>query len=243
MGRLSRVFTSQSLVAGDAITLDERASHYLARVLRLSVGDSVSLFNGDGTDYPGKITTDRRQGVAVLLATGSVPDTESPLAITLAQGIGRGDRMDYAVQKATELGVHRIQPLLTRRVEVRLNQKQLAKRMAHWQQVVISACEQCGRAVVPEVLQPLSFADWLASDRASLRLMLDPEAESRLTDFTINGSGISLLVGPEGGFAREELEQARADGCSTVSLGPRVLRTESAGPVAIAVLQSMAGDI
>jgi len=243
MRRLPRVFTSRLLAAGDTVTLDERASHYLARVLRLSTGDAVTLFNGDGNDYPGKVTQDRRNSVAVLLTAGSAPGTESILKITLAQGVSKGDRMDYCVQKATELGVHCVQPLLTRRVEVRLNQQRLSKRLAHWQQVVISACEQSGRAVIPEVLAPISLSDWLASDSASLRLVLDPEAESKLTDYTISDGSISILVGPEGGFAGEELEQARASGCYTVSLGPRVLRTESAGPAAIAVLQSMAGDL
>jgi 16S rRNA (uracil1498-N3)-methyltransferase len=151
--------------------------------------------------------------------------------------------MDYCVQKATELGVDCIQPLLTSRVEVRLNGKRLAKRLAHWRQVIISACEQSGRAIVPEILQPLSLIDWLAADSAALRLVLAPEAELKLTGYTFNGGSVSILVGPEGGFSREELEQAKTSGYSTVSLGPRVLRTETAGPVAIALLQSMAGDL
>jgi 16S rRNA (uracil1498-N3)-methyltransferase len=242
MSRLSRIFTSRSLTVGETILLDERAGHYIARVLRLSVGDTLILFNGDSNDYGVRVSEIQRQAVKVLVNTVAIPPTESPLKITLVQGISRGDRMDYCLQKATELGVNQIQPLLTRRVEVRMNQKKLVKRLTHWRQVIISACEQSGRAVIPEVSQPQTLTDWFAMESTAVRLVLDPTAEQKLTNYSLNSTEISILIGPEGGFEQSELDQAQAAGCSAVSLGPRVLRTESAGPVAIAVLQSMAGD-
>jgi 16S rRNA (uracil1498-N3)-methyltransferase len=242
MSRLSRIYTCELLTVGNTILLDERTGHYIARVLRMSVGDTLILFNGDGNDYGARVTAIQHQAVKVLVNTVAIPPTESPLQITLVQGISRGDRMDYCLQKATELGVNQIQPLLTRRVEVRMTQKRLVKRLAHWRQVIISACEQSGRAVIPEVAEPQTLTDWLANESATVRLVLDPTAEHKLTNYTLSNTAVSIVIGPEGGLEQSELDQAQTAGCSAVSLGPRVLRTESAGPVAIAVLQSMAGD-
>ena len=151
--------------------------------------------------------------------------------------------MDYSLQKATELGVVCIQPLTSRRVEVRLDKKRQAKRLAHWQGVVISACEQCGRAVVPEVKAPLSLSEWLATADASQRLVLDPASELKISSLPITGNAVSVLVGPEGGLTCKELDDVRARGITAVSLGPRVLRTETAGSATIAVLQAGAGDL
>lgn len=240
--RQSRIHTSLPLAAVDSIELTGAASHYLARVLRLSEGDPVTLFNGDGKDYLGEVLDIQPKRVRLKLLGSSSPDNESPLKITLAQAISRGERMDYSLQKATELGVFCIQPLISRRVEVRLDDKRQAKRLAHWQGVVISACEQSGRAVVPEVRLPQSFAEWLSVADDSLRLILDPTAQVQLSSFSSEEQAVSILVGPEGGFTDEEIAQAQASGVTAVSLGPRVLRTESAGPAAIAVLQVAAGD-
>lgn len=230
------------MAVGDMIELEGQAGHYLLRVLRLSVGDTVALFNGDGRDYSGRVQEIRRQRVLVSLSDIRVPGTESALKITLAQAVSRGERMDYTVQKATELGVYRVQPLFTSRVEVRLDGERQIKRLAHWRKVAISACEQCGRAVVPQILEPLSLVDWLADAADAPRLVLDPDANIRLSACSIDGDSVSVLVGPEGGFGQTELARVTAKGVLAVSLGPRVLRTESAGPAAIAVLQVLAGD-
>ena len=240
--RLSRVYTSQLLLAADSVELAGPASHYLTRVLRLTEGDSVSLFNGDGRDYSGEICEVQRQSVLVRLTGSRVSGNESRLKITLVQAISRGERMDYSLQKATELGVFCIQPVISRRVEVRLDKKRQAKRLAHWQGVVISACEQSGRALVPEVKVPLSLEDWLAVADVSQRLVLEPAAEREMSSFPIAGDAVSVLVGPEGGFTTRELDDVQAMGVTAVSLGPRVLRTETAGPAAVAVLQANAGD-
>ena len=240
--RQSRVYTAQRLSSVGSVELSGSASHYLSRVLRLSVGDCLTLFNGDGKNYPGEIGAIQRQSVLVKLLDSQVPGNESPLKITLVQAISRGERMDYSLQKATELGVFCIQPVISSRVEVRLDDKRLAKRLSHWQGVVISACEQSGRATVPEVQAPLSLEQWLTAVNAYPRLVLDPAAVIKMSSFSITGDAVSILVGPEGGFTDEELERVRSGGVTAVSFGPRILRTETAGPAAIAVLQSIAGD-
>ena len=241
--RQSRVYTAQPLLPADNIELEEPASHYLARVLRLSEGDPLILFNGDGRDYSAEISGIRKKRVLVRVLDSKDSANESPLKIKLVQAICRGERMDYVLQKATELGVFSIQPVNSQRVEVRLDETRQAKRMLHWQRVVISACEQSGRACVPAVQTPLSLPEWMASAGVSPRLVLDPFAQSRLNDLSVTAGSISILVGPEGGFTGEEMAKARASGVMPVSLGPRVLRTETAGPAAITVMQAKAGDL
>lgn len=239
--RQSRIYTSQALLPANSIELEGSASHYLTRVLRLSEGDPLIIFNGDGRDYSAEISEIRKKCVLVRILDSKNPANESPLKINLVQAICRGERMDYVLQKATELGVFSIQPLRSQRVEVRLDETRQAKRMAHWQGVVISACEQSGRALVPEVKTPLSLPEWMTSTVESPRLVLDPLAENRLSDLSVALGSISILVGPEGGFTDEEMAKARVNDVMPVSLGPRVLRTETAGPAAIAVLQAKTG--
>jgi len=241
--RQSRIHTPQPLLSAKSVELSGSAGHYLTRVLRLSKGDPVTLFNGDGHDYSGEIADIQSQRVLVSITGSRTPGNESPLKISLVQAICRGERMDNALQKATELGVFCIQPLMSHRVGVRLDENRQIKRMKHWQGVVISACEQSGRAVVPEVKKPLSISAWISAADRSQRLVLDPFAENKLSNLTIEGDAISILVGPEGGFNGAEVEQLCAGGVVAVSLGPRVLRTETAGPAAIAVLQAKTGGI
>ena len=245
--RRSRVYTAQALAAGKTVELSGSAAHYLARVLRLALADPITLFNGDGRDYAGEICAIERDRVFVSLGDARVVDNESRLKITLVQAVSRGERMDYSLQKATELGVNCIQPVMSRRVEVRLDQKKQAKRLLHWRGVVVSACEQSGRAIVPEVKSLLTLQQWLQARGevpadATQCLVLDPLATTRLSEVAIDPPAISVLVGPEGGFSNTEMEALLAGGLKAVSLGPRVLRTETAGPAAIAVLQTIAGD-
>lgn len=241
--RQSRIYSSQSLSSTDTIELTGQTGHYLARVLRLTSGDSVTLFDGDGRDYSGEILEVKRQCVTVRVGESRLAGNESPLKITLVQAISRGERMDYTLQKATELGVSSIQPISSHRVEVRLDEKRKAKRLTHWQGVVISACEQSGRAVVPGVLPPCSLDEWLAMAGLSPGLVLDPGAELSLSDYSVRTDAIFVLIGPEGGFTHKELEDVKAKGVTAVSLGPRVLRTETAGTVAVAILQTTMGDL
>ena len=240
--RQSRIYTPEDLAAKEKVELTGSTSHYLSRVLRLSAGDCVILFNGDGRDYSGEICDVQRQGVTISLMASRVSENESPLKITLVQAISRGERMDHSLQKATELGVFCIQPVTSQRVEVRLDENRRAKRLAHWQGVVISACEQSGRAVIPDVKAPLCLDEWVKSSAGLTRLVLDPTAKTRLSSLSITADAVSIVVGPEGGFSDGEMEDLRMGGVKEVSLGPRVLRTETAGPAAIAVLQAVYGD-
>ena len=240
--RLSRIFTSQQLEAEGIVQLEGPAGHYLTRVLRLSKGADIVLFNGDGNDYSAVISDIRTQQVFARVTGGSPAGSESPLKITLVQAVCRGERMDYVLQKATELGVFRIQPLISQRVEVRLDAGRQQKRMSHWRGVVISACEQSGRAVVPEVGEPLSVGDWLRGAEGAARVVLDPLAGQSLSALRLEDDRVAVLVGPEGGFTDDEMTAFRASGLLAATLGPRVLRTETAGPAAIAVLQAKSGD-
>lgn len=241
--RQSRIFTSQPLSVAVTVELTGPAFHYLARVLRLSTGSALTLFNGDGKDYLGEITGIESKSVLVRIIDGTDAGNESPLKITLVQGVCRGERMDYALQKATELGVFCIQPLISHRVEVRLDKTRLVKRLNHWQGVVTSACEQSGRALVPEVKTPLRLSDWVATADSSPRLVLDPYTQDKLAELSIADRSLSLVIGPEGGFTDEEIQGFQENGLTPVSLGPRVLRTETAGPAAIAVLQAKTGGL
>jgi 16S rRNA (uracil1498-N3)-methyltransferase len=240
--RLHRVHTAQRLQPGGEVRLDAAASHYLSRVLRVGRGTTLVLFNGDGMDYEAEVLEASRQSM-LLRVDGSRPGLpESGLRITVTQAISRGERMDLTLQKCTELGVAAFRPLFSERVEVRLLGDKLARRMAHWQGVVVAACEQCGRAVVPEVLPALSLDEWLLGAGPELRLLLDPGAGQSLAK-TALAAELELVVGPEGGFSDAELARICELGVVAVRLGPRVLRTETAGPAAVAVLQGRAGDL
>ena len=240
--RLHRVHTAQPLHSGAEIRLDSATSHYLGRVLRVVRGQTLVLFNGDGSDYDAEVLEAARQSMLLRVNSSRPGIAEPVLHITVAQAVSRGERMDLTLQKCTELGAAAFQPLFSERVEVRLRGDKLARRMAHWQGVVVAACEQCGRAVVPEVLPALTLDDWLQSTASGPRLLLDPAAQQSLAEKT-PGDRVEVVVGPEGGFSDAESARIHASGVTGVRLGPRVLRTETAGPAAVAVLQSRAGDL
>lgn len=238
--RISRFFAEAPLEVGDEVSLGERRAHYLSRVLRLREGAEIVLFNGDGTDYRCRLVGVERDSATVAVLERCPGVAESPLRITLSQAMSRGERMDHCLQKATELGVACVQLLLSERVELRLSGSRLEKRMAHWRGVMQAASEQCGRATVPELGAPIELGAWAASPQT--RLVLDADAGLSLREVDIRDS-IDIAVGPEGGFSRSELGALDRAGVRAVRLGPRVLRTETAGPAAIAVIQSMAGDL
>ncbi|HEX5339491.1 MAG TPA: 16S rRNA (uracil(1498)-N(3))-methyltransferase [Gammaproteobacteria bacterium] len=242
--RIARVYTPQSLNMGQLLELEPAASKHLLTVLRLKPGASLVLFNGDGREFGARIEGATKNRASVSVGAQRPARTESPLRITLAQGISRGERMDYTLQKAVELGVSRIVPLLTERGMVRLDEKNAPRKLAHWQSVVIGACEQSGRLSVPQVAEPLALNRFLGQPGAALKLLLDPAAEPSLRMLARPiGHELLLLAGPEGGLSETERGNAQAAGFQGVRMGPRILRTETAGLVALSILQSQWGDL
>lgn len=237
-----RVFTDQVLAEGIRIALETGPSHHLLRVLRLKAGAELSIFNGRGGCHRALLTGSDGGRAQVEVGNLDRDDRESPLAVTLAIGISRGERMDWIVQKSVELGVAAIQPLITQRTEVRLKGERSAKRLAHWRQIAIAACEQSGRNRVPEIHPPKSFSSTLDLP-AELRLVLAPGAEQSLAGLPETPSSLCLLIGPEGGLAAAEIAAAEAAGFLAVGLGPRVLRTETAPLAALAICQARWGDL
>ena len=236
---LPRFFVAAPLALG-LHDLPEAQAHYLSRVLRLNVGATVQLFDGSGQEYRGELTGVTKKTVQVSLQECLEGLPESSLPIHLGQGLSRGERMDWAIQKATELGVAEITPLFTERCEVCLNDERAQKRLEHWQQIAISACEQCGRSKVPVIHSPQSVKDWQTDVKADLKLLLHPVAQP-LTEHA-TPTTLAFLIGPEGGLTEDEVTQASQVGFQPARLGPRVLRTETAPVVALSVAQQLWGD-
>lgn len=242
--RTIRIHVELPLSEGAEVSLPAQAAEHVNRVLRLPAGAAISLFNGDGHDYESVLVhVGKREVTAQIEAVASVP-SESPLRLTLAQAVVRGEKMDLIVQKATELGVARIVPLLTERSEIKLDAARAEKRLMHWRAVVASACEQSGRARLPEVVPTVALSTWLDSLSADhgLRLALLPQATQAARELHfVNGCGL-LVVGPEGGLGERDIAALSGAGFSGLRLGPRILRTETAGLAALAALQALHGD-
>jgi 16S rRNA (uracil1498-N3)-methyltransferase len=242
--RLTRIHLAQPLAAETEVILPEAAAGHVARVLRLRPGAALLLFDGSGADFRAEISeiAGPRVRARILERIDGLP--ESPLAVTLVQAVSRGERMDWTLQKATELGVRRIQPVLSARSVVRLDGHQGERRLRHWQAVVASACEQCGRSMLPLVEAPLELPRYLETPRGDgLRLVLAPDGAGSIGGLAAGLASVELLIGPEGGLDEAEVAAAERAGFDRVRLGPRVLRTETAGIAALAVLQALAGDL
>lgn len=241
--RVPRIYTSSPLSEGCTTALDESAAQHVGRVLRMQPGQELRLFNGDGHDYPATITNASKKQVDVQVGTPVANATESSLDIVLGQTLSKGDRMDYAVQKAVEMGVTRIVPLTTERCDVKLKGDREDKRLRHWQSVAISAAEQCGRARVPEILPVMTLVEWFEhTTDCDLRLVLHHRTEQSL-DSMNKPARVALMIGPEGGLSPEEIAAAENSGFLPVALGPRVLRTETAPIAAMSLCQWLWGDI
>ncbi len=240
---MTRIYQNTLLNVNSNVTLDEKASHHLARVLRVNVHDDIILFNGDGHEYPATITNITKKNVSVDIKSKTICNRESPTDIYLAQGIARGEKMDFIIQKAVELGASKIFPLITERCNVRTTAEREEKRLRHWQSIVISACEQSGRNVIPELLPAQSLSDFISKISADIKFVLTPHCDSSLSSVKLNTNGkIILLIGPEGGLSSQEIQLAMDHQYQALLLGPRVLRTETATIAALAVLQVTFGD-
>jgi 16S rRNA (uracil1498-N3)-methyltransferase len=247
---LRRLFHAGPLAAGGAVRLDESASHHALRVLRLGAGDALELFNGDGMRYPARLVDADPRGAGVTVGEPAAGLPESPLEIGLAQVLPGGDKMDWVVEKAVELGAVAIQPLHARRSVLRLDGERATKRLAHWRRIAVAACMQCGRDRVPAIGAPLELDRWLAGEGdgprpspGTLRLMLSPRGTGTLAAIVAPPTAVWLLAGPEAGLAPEEEAAALAAGWRSMRLGPRTLRAETAGLAALAALQARLGDL
>lgn len=246
--RLNRCYVDQPLHCGQELTLDERAHRHLVQVLRLRVGTPLVLFNGQGGEYEARLIDVQRRASRVAIDAFVDRDTRPQWRIQLAQGLAKGERMDFILQKATELGVSEIQPVIAQRSVGPDDAKRLAKRLQHWQGVIISACEQCGRNDLPLLHPVVALSAWIhqmsqTSAAEQGCFYLDPGASQSLASANCPASGAHLLIGPEGGLDPREITQAQTAGFRGLTLGPRILRTETAGLAALAILQSRCGDM
>lgn len=239
--RISRLYVSQPLNSGQHIELDADSAHYVRTVLRLVKGDNIFLFDGLGADYFSVLLEVSRNRVAVAVEQQQRRNVESPLMICLGLGMARGDRMDLSVQKAVELGVNQITPIETERCLVQLKGDKRNQRFTHWQRIIQHAAEQCGRSVLPELAPIMTLHQWLG-DQQGLKLFLDPYAENSLADLHPEKRLVTLLTGPEGGFADHERDAAKSAGFIPVRLGGRILRTETASLAALSAVQMLWGD-
>jgi 16S rRNA (uracil1498-N3)-methyltransferase len=239
-----RIYTPAQLSSRTTHTLPESAAGHVTRVLRLAVGDAITLFDGSGKDYDAVLRVVARGEVSAEVGEGRDVERESPLAVTLLQAVSRGPRMDTVIQKATELGVRVVQPVLAERSVVRLDAERGQGRLDHWQRIVISACEQCGRSVLPDVLAPRSLHEGLtALEPGTVGLTLDPQGDGGLDELVGTAKRVALAIGPEGGFTENEIRELTRAGFRGLSLGPRTLRTETAPLAALAILQYACGDL
>lgn len=246
--RIPRIYSNQPLSSGQSLILEEDPSRHIAKVLRMQAGRELVLFNGEGGEYRATIAEVGKKRVTVNLGEHSTVERESPLQIDLAIGISRGERFDWVLQKATELGVTRILPLLTERTEVKLNGDRLQKKLHHWRQIAVSACEQCQRNRLPQIAEPLRLTGWLAAQeegdgRANpLKLVLHHRSNQGLNEYQ-PPQAVTLLIGPEGGLSDEEIQLALNSGFQALTLGPRVFRTETAPVVGLSLIQYLWGDL
>ncbi|MDX2368227.1 MAG: 16S rRNA (uracil(1498)-N(3))-methyltransferase [Colwellia sp.] len=249
----TRIYQNTEFIVNNTVKLSDDAFGHMVRVLRLNEGDIVTLFNGhqhnnkEAFQYTAKLVDVKKKQASVEIISQEAVNNESPLNIHLGQGISRGDRMDFTLQKSVELGVNKITPLFTERCGVKLSSERLAKKREQWQKIVISACEQSGRCTVPLVAEPMFLQDWISEQTSALKLNLHPKAEHSIMtlpmDKPASELSIRLLIGPEGGLTDEEISQANQADFQDILLGPRVLRTETAALTAITALQCRFGDL
>ncbi len=240
---MPRFFVPQPLSVGASVILPEAVAHHL-HVVRSAPGDALTLFNGEGGEYAATLTTLERRRAQAEVQDFSPREAELPYALTLAQALPEGSKMDWIIEKAVELGAATIQPLAARRSVVRLSTERAEKKLSHWQGIVVAASEQCGRNRLARVAEPAAFADWIVEGEPHIRILLSPRAGQSLAEWALGHppQPLSLLIGPEGGFTAEEEHMALAQGVLALSMGTRVLRTETAGMVAIAALNAIWGQ-
>lgn len=241
--RIPRLYQQLKPRLGETLELDQRASKHIVQVLRMQAGQPLVIFDGEGACWQASLLIADKRAAAVEINKPLEQESESPLSIHLGLGISKGERMDYAIQKAVELGVNEITPLFTQYTMVKLDTQRQHKRLQHWQGIMISACEQCGRNVLPGLHQPVDVDTWLNRVNTETRLVLEPSADLTLASIIQPGQAVTLLIGPEGGLNDTEITTALENGFQAVQLGPRILRTETAVVAALTALQISWGDL
>ncbi|MFT4058158.1 MAG: 16S rRNA (uracil(1498)-N(3))-methyltransferase [Legionella sp.] len=238
-----RIYQPGEYQCGQLLELSPEASQHVGVVLRMQVGERLTLFCGDNREFGATIIAVKKKQVSVMVETVTTINIESPLSIHLGQAISKGERMEWVMQKAVELGVATIRPIITTRCVVKLDKERMAKKLHQWQAIVIAACEQCGRNTVPKVHQPVYLQEYLQEAQADLKLILEPETDNNWRAYDVQKNTIALLIGPEGGFSEAEVQLALSQDFQPLSLGPRILRTETAAITALSVLQAVGGDL
>ncbi len=241
--RISRLYWPQALSTGQQIEIGDEQAHYVRNVLRLKKAAPVVLFNGQGGEWAAQVVDVGRKKLLIAVGQHYFRDVESPLDIHLGLTLVRAERMDWAIQKAVELGVNRLSPLLSDRCVVQLKEHKAEQKLQHWRKIVQNAAQQCGRTVVPPISRPCLLAEWLAGQKKGLKLFLQPQAGNTLAQLRPQSNKVTLLSGPEGGFAQHEQDLARQAGFVPSRLGKRVLRAETAALSAVAVVQALWGDL
>ena len=241
--RIPRIFEPTSIELNTSVTLSPDASNHVGRVLRMTPGQAITLFCGDGFDYSATISEVTKKSVQVTINDKTKVENESPLTIHLAQGISRGDKMDFTIQKSVELGITDITPIFTERCGVKLKGERLEKKHQQWQKIAISACEQCGRATVPTIHPPIDFSEFIQQKTDQLKLNLHPRASISVSGLTLPEQGVRFVIGPEGGLNDQEIEAAADAGYQEILMGPRILRTETAALTLLTALQVQFGDL
>jgi 16S rRNA (uracil1498-N3)-methyltransferase len=240
--RITRIYYPAELTVNTPVVLNKMASHHLIRVLRMKAGAGIKVFNNSAYEYDCVLLDENQKATSIRIDAMTECHTESPLRIHLLQGVSRGDRMDLSIQKATELGLAKITPVICARTNISLDPDRARKKLEHWQQIIVSACEQSGRSRLTELGDICDLGSTLHQTSAALKLVLDPKADTSLRRIATQ-SDIVLLIGPEGGLSESEIELAKLNGFTSIALGPRILRTETAGIACIAALQTLWGDL
>lgn len=238
----TRIFQNIPLAEKQHLTLDTATSHHLLNVLRCKIGDKIIIFNGEDGEFNAEIIDKEKNHVLVFLNSFEQINRESPLYIHLAQAISRGEKMDFTIQKAVELGVNKITPLITEFCNVKLNAERWQKKLQHWQNIIINACEQSGRTKIPEIESPIEFKKWLGTKLETTKIILDPNGEKNLSDLKPTDNKICLLIGSEGGFSENEINFAKQQNFIATKFGPRILRTETMALAIIVAIQNRYGD-
>ncbi|WP_067708828.1 MULTISPECIES: 16S rRNA (uracil(1498)-N(3))-methyltransferase [unclassified Erwinia] len=241
--RIPRIFHPEAITPGSEVALSDEAANHVGRVLRMTVGQTLELFDGNNLTFQAEIVHADKKSVRVRAGESREDSRESPLYLHLGQVMSRGEKMEFTIQKAVELGVNTITPLFSERCGVKLDAERLAKKIQQWQKIVIAACEQCGRNSVPEVREAMTLAAWCAEQDDGLKLNLHPRASQSINTLPLPVERIRLLIGPEGGLSSDEISMTSGYGFTDILLGPRVLRTETTALTAITALQVRFGDL